>query len=72
LYGRRHFQPVADDAGVSQQFGRFGLVVSGDENRVKLVERLPVALPLLENGQPVQASLRSLQDKRFSKRRRSS
>src|SRR5262249_29860167 len=62
LHRRVDLRPVAHDARVSQQPAAARGVEAGHPRRIKPGERLPVVLPLAEDGLPRQASLRALQD----------
>ena len=58
-------QAVAHDPGVAHQLLLFFPVVPGNFVCIKIVECLAITLALVEDSQPVQASLCSLQDQKL-------
>ena len=65
LDGRLHFQPVTHYPWVGQQSLDIGRFEAGHDSRVEAGERPAVAFPLLEDGQPAETGLRSLQHQEF-------
>lgn len=63
--GRRDLQPVADDSGISQQAGYLISVERGDLPGLKILERPPEILPLVEHARPAQSSLERVQHQKL-------
>src|ERR1700689_415718 len=62
LHGGANLEPVPYDAIVGEQARNSGLVVAGHFARIESIERGPVCLSFLENGDPTQAGLRAFQN----------
>ncbi len=59
------FEPVADDAGVGEELFDLLWGVTGNAFGVEVVERLPVAIAFLEDGEPAESGLGTVEDDFF-------
>ena len=68
LPGAVDLEPVANDAGVGQQFVELPVGVTGDFVRVEAVEQCAVALPLSQYSNPGETCLRAFKHQEFEER----
>ena len=63
--GRLNLEAVAHDAGIGEQASDLRGIIAGDPFRVEMVEHRAVALPLAQDGEPVEAGLRAFENQHF-------
>ena len=59
--GGGDFQPVANNAGIGQQFGNLGVIIVGDFDRIKVVKSGAIGIALAKYKFPRKPGLRPLQ-----------
>ena len=57
-----HFQPIADDSGIQQQFFQLFIAVTSYLSGVEIVKQLSVVFPLAQDGDPRQSRLGTFQN----------
>src|ERR1041385_3734538 len=60
--GRFYFQAIPDDAGIGQKTANIFFIVSGNSNGIKLMQRLSIIFPLVENSLPTESGLSPIQN----------
>lgn len=63
--GRFYFQPIADNAVAPHKTLHIGIGHGGHSLDVEIAERAAIALAFLQNGEPAETGLRTLQNEEF-------